>query len=231
MRTLAVLPIKSFGAAKSRLSALLPGGSRQALAQAMFCDTLAALRRVDGLEEIAVVTSDSEAAAAAAAPRVKLLRDDAEAGHNEAAAIGVAHAVEAGFERVLLAPGDAPLLDPGDVESLLARSAAAGTQLAIVPDRHASGTNALLIAPAGAFAPSFGPGSLERHLELARGAGLRHAVEPVASLALDVDTPDDLAELSLELDARRGAAQLTRGVLRQLDRSRVRASASATAAA
>ena len=36
MRTLAILPIKSFGAAKQRLSGLLGGGSREALAQAPF---------------------------------------------------------------------------------------------------------------------------------------------------------------------------------------------------
>ena len=58
MRTLAVLPIKSFGASKERLSGLLGRGSRQALAQAMFLDVLAALRRVRGFDAIAVVTAD-----------------------------------------------------------------------------------------------------------------------------------------------------------------------------
>jgi 2-phospho-L-lactate guanylyltransferase len=222
MRTLAVLPIKSFGAAKSRLSGLLAGGSRQAIAQAMFCDTLGSLRHSEGLDAIVVVTSDRQAEAAALGRGVQVLRDDAEAGHNAAAAIGIAHAEAAEFERVLLVPGDAPMLDPDEVDALLARSETGGLDVAIVPDRHTTGTNALLIAPPGAFAPSFGPGSLDRHVTQASAAGLTHAVEPLASLALDVDTPDDLAELSAQLDARRGTAPQTRGALRQLDRSQVR---------
>ncbi len=43
MRTIAILPVKSFGAAKQRLSDMLGGGARSALAQAMFSDVLASL--------------------------------------------------------------------------------------------------------------------------------------------------------------------------------------------
>ena len=225
MRTVAVLPIKSFGAAKTRLAGLLGSGSRQAVAQAMFCDTLYSLRRVSGLDAIAVVTSDRVAESAATGHGVMLLRDDREAGHNAAVDIGIRHALAGGFDRVLLVPGDTPLLDPGEVAGLLQRSSAAGLAVAIVPDRHGSGTNGLLISPPDAFSPSFGDDSLRRHVEQAEAAGLPHAVEPLDSLALDVDTPEDLAELSAALEARRGLAPLTRGAMRQLDRSQVRQAA------
>ena len=45
MRTLAVLPVKGFAAAKARLAARLEPGERAALAEAMLGDVLAALRR------------------------------------------------------------------------------------------------------------------------------------------------------------------------------------------
>jgi len=231
MRTVAVLPIKSFGAAKTRLAALLGSGSRQAVAQAMFCDTLYALRRVRGLDAIAVVTSDTVAESAATGHGVMLLRDDREGGHNAAVGIGIRHALAGGFDRVLLVPGDTPLLDPGEISALLERSETAGRAVAIVPDRHGSGTNGLLISPPDAFSPSFGEDSLARHVGQADAAGLSHSVEPLASLALDVDTPDDLAELSAALEAGRGAAPLTRGAMRQLDRSQVRHSATRARAA
>jgi 2-phospho-L-lactate guanylyltransferase len=225
VRTLAVLPIKSFGAAKTRLSALLGSGSRQALAQAMFCDTLSSLRHVSGLDAIAVVTADKVAESAAIGDRVQLIRDDREAGHNPAAEMGLLHGAAAGFERVLLVPGDTPLLDPREISELLERSEAAGLAVAIVPDRHGTGTNGLLISPPGAFTPSFGPDSLRRHVEAAQRAGLRYSVEPLQSLALDVDSPEDLGELAALLEGRHGLAPLTRGALRQLDRSRARAGA------
>ncbi len=46
-----------------------------------------------------------------------------------------------------------------------------------------------------------------------------HQVEEVPGLALDVDTPDDLAELATALEARRGQAPSTRGALNQLERA------------
>lgn len=221
MRTLAILPIKSFDAAKQRLAGVLGSGARQALAQAMFSDVLAALRRVPGVEVIAVVTSDDQAESAARLERVHVVADRDQAGHSAAAQLGIRHAVAAGYERVLLVPGDAPLLDPAEVADLLDRSAAEGVAVAVVPDRHGTGTNGLLIAPPDCFDPSFGPGSLERHVAAARAAGLRHAVEPLPSLVHDVDTADDLADLSAALQSRRGSAPSTRGALSQLQRCRV----------
>lgn len=222
MRTLAVLPIKSFGAAKQRLSSLLGTGSRQALAQAMFLDVLASLRRVSGIDAVAVVTADPDAESAARRGGVHLLFDPDEAGQSAAAAIGIRHGLDLGFERVLLVPGDTPLIESGEIDMMLRRAEEEGTAAVIVPDRHGTGTNALLLSPPEAMVPSFGPDSLERHREAAACTGIDHRVEAVASLMLDVDTPDDLRQLSATLDARRGQACMTRGALRQLDRSRVR---------
>ena len=46
-----------------------------------------------------------------------------------------------------------------------------------------------------------------------------YRAEEVAGLTLDVDTPDDLAELAVALESRRGQAPSTRGALRQLERA------------
>jgi 2-phospho-L-lactate guanylyltransferase len=220
MRTAAILPIKSFAAAKQRLAPTLGSGSRQALAQAMFSDVLSSLKKVERLETIAVVTGDPGAEAASRGDKVTVVHDSLEAGQSAAAAVGIRHAIALGFERVLLVPGDTPLLDPREIDELLARGEADGMQVVIVPDRHGTGTNALLITPPEAFKPSFGPDSLNRHVAAAQEAGLMHSVEEVPSLLHDVDTPDDLATLSALLDDRRACAPLTRGALSQLDRLR-----------
>ena len=219
MRTIAILPIKSLGAAKQRLSSLLGSGSRQALAQAMFSDVLASLRHVQGLEEIVVVTANDVAESAARGNGVRLLHDPEEAGQSAAASIGIRYATAVGCERVLLVPGDTPLLDPGEVAELLRRGIDDDMAAGVVPDRHGEGTNALLLCPPDAIDPSFGPGSCERHMAAARDAGLACAVERVPTLALDVDTGQDLEVLAATLEARRGQAPSTRGALRQLDRS------------
>jgi 2-phospho-L-lactate guanylyltransferase len=218
MSTIAILPVKSFGAAKQRLSTALGAGSRQALAQAMFLDVLASLRRVPGLDSVVVVTADEVAESAALGERVQVLRDTEQAGQSAAALIGIAYAQARGFERVLLVPGDTPLLDPGEVAGLLRRGLEHDLGAVIVPDRHGEGTNALLLSPPDAIEPSFGPGSLERHTAAAATAGVSCSVEYVPTLALDVDTGQDLELLSATLEGRRGQAPSTRGALRQLDR-------------
>jgi 2-phospho-L-lactate guanylyltransferase len=220
MRTAAILPIKSFGAAKQRLSPLLGTGSRQALAQAMFSDVLGSLRKVDGLESITVVSADPAVDAAARGSGVTVVVDPAESGQSDATMVGIRHALASGYERVVLVPGDTPLLNPMELDALLARSEADGMQVVIVPDRHGSGTNALVITPPDAFYPSFGPDSLNRHVTLAQEAGLLHSVEEVPSLSHDIDTPEDLNALADALEGRRAVAPNTRGALRQLDRAR-----------
>ena len=103
--------------------------------------------------------------------------------------------------------------------------------LVIVPDRHGTGTNALVLSPPDAIEPSFGPGSFARHVAAAEAAGVPHRVEEVPGLALDVDTPDDLAELAAALETRRGQAPSTRGALRQLERAGAWTAAAAQASA
>lgn len=229
MRTIAILPVKTFDAAKQRLSDTLASGARQALAQAMFTDVLTALRHVDGLDSIVVVTSDRLADSTALSHRVMTIRDEAEAGQSPAAMVGLGFALARGFDRALLVPGDTPLLDPEEVDELLLDAAERGLAAVVVPDRHGTGTNALLLTPPNVIAPSFGPGSLERHLAAARAAAVPHATAAPSSLTLDVDTPEDLSELSSLLDTSHGRAQMTRGALAQLDRARVRPRAAASA--
>jgi 2-phospho-L-lactate guanylyltransferase len=186
----------------------------------MFSDVLASLRRVPGLDSVAVVTADHVAESAALGERVQVLRDTEQAGQSAAASIGIGYALARGFSRVLLVPGDTPLLDPGEAAALLRRGRDEGLGAMIVPDRHGAGTNALLLSPPDSIEPAFGPGSCERHVQAARAAGVAYAVEHVPTLALDVDTGQDLELLAATLERRRGQAPSTRGALRQLDRSR-----------
>jgi 2-phospho-L-lactate guanylyltransferase len=217
MATLAILPIKSFDDAKQRLGAELAPGPRRALAEAMFSDVVVALRRATAVEEILVVTADSSAQQIAAGYGATV-QDDADDGHSVAASAGIRTALESGVERVLLVPGDCPLLDPRELDELIARPVSSRSAL-IVPDRHGTGTNALLLTPPGALAPAFGPGSCERHVSNARREGATPEVVQVPTLALDVDTPDDLAALQSALASTHGGAAHTRGMLRQMSRS------------
>jgi 2-phospho-L-lactate guanylyltransferase len=221
VRTAAILPVKRFTRAKQRLAVSVAEELREDLVRAMVGDVLAALSETASIERTIVVTCEDSIAAAARRPGVLVVGDTAEESQSAAVAIGIAQALVEKFERVLCVPGDCPALDPTELDSLLRSSDDDGDTdvptmrpaVTIVPDRHGTGTNGLLLTPPNAIAPSFGPGSCERHLALAREAGAICRVERLSSLLLDIDTGADLAALRERLSAAPTGAPRTRAVL------------------
>jgi 2-phospho-L-lactate guanylyltransferase len=219
MSTFAILPVKRFDGAKARLEPALQAGPRRALAEAMYVDVLTALRRTEAIDRVLVLTADPGAQRVAEGYDAIPLDDPAESGQNRAVLRGVAHARELGATRVLCVAGDTPMLDPAELDALLGRPRTADRYLVIVPDRHNSGTNALLLQPPDVLQPAYGVDSLARHRALAESNGIAVEVAEVESLALDVDTPDDLEALRAVIASRRGGAAHTRGMLNQLLRT------------
>jgi 2-phospho-L-lactate/phosphoenolpyruvate guanylyltransferase len=227
MHATAIIPVKRFGAAKQRLLESLERPQRAAVVRAMLSDVLAAVTRAALVEQVIVVTGEGRAERIAlrrggrGTTPLEVLRDPKDVGHSEAATLGIVRAKALGAECVVLLPGDCPLLDPAELDAALERMHE--RRVAVVPDRHGTGTNALLLAPPDAIGPAFGAGSCARHSERGRKAGYEVAIEPLDSLALDVDTPADLAELATTLEGEPGHAPATAAELERLGRVRGRA--------
>jgi 2-phospho-L-lactate guanylyltransferase len=222
MRTAAILPVKRFVRAKQRLGASVEDPLRRELAEAMVADVLHALAHTASIERTIIVTGERSVVAAAREGGALVIEDDDERGQPAAATLGVRRALAEGIERVLCVPGDCPTLDPAELDALLHLDAGGGGRgVVIVPDRHGAGTNGLLLAPPDAIAPSFGPGSCERHRALADAAGVACRVERVPSLLLDIDTGEDLDVLRARLAAHPARAARTRAVLGQRGRTNV----------
>jgi len=207
LKATAVLPVKRFGAAKQRLAAGIDDERRAELVAAMLRDVLEAVAEARSVERTIVVTSEPRAEEPARAGGAEVVPDPDEGGHSGAALAGIARASELGAECVVLLPGDCPLLAPRELERLL--TGVPRSYVAVVPDRHGSGTNALALAPPDAIRPAFGEGSCARHVAAAREAGVPFSVERLPSLSLDLDTPADVVALTRELEADRGRARHT----------------------
>lgn len=210
-RATAVLPVKRFDAAKQRLSLGLDDQSRRELIAAMLHDVLESVGAARMIEHTIVVSGEPEAQRLALEAGAEAAPDPDDAGHPEAALLGIDAARTRGATCVVLVPGDCPLLDPRDLDRLL--TGVPDPYVAVVPDRHGTGTNALLLSPPDAIRPAFGEGSCERHIEAARTAGVPHGVEPLDSLALDLDTPADLIALTRAIESGKAAAPHTARVL------------------
>jgi 2-phospho-L-lactate/phosphoenolpyruvate guanylyltransferase len=209
--TWAVLTVKRFDAAKQRMAAGMDSDRRRALAGAMAADVLEAIGEARAVERTIVVTGDPIAQEIASEFDAEVVPDPSDEGHVQAALAGIARAEADGAATVVLLPGDCPLLDPRELDSLL--TGLPERYVAVVPDRHGEGTNSLVLSPPSAIVPSFGEGSRARHVAAAREAGIPFEVEEVPSLGLDLDTPADVIALTRELERRRGRAKRTARVL------------------
>jgi len=198
LKATAVLPVKRFDAAKQRLAAGIDEERRRELAAAMVADVLDAIGEARSIERLIVVTGDPIAQELAAKAGAEVVPDPEDAGHVQAAQAGIARAEAEGAERVALLAGDCPLLDPRELDQLL--TGVPGSYVGIVPDRHGSGTNALLLSPPDAIAPAFGEGSRQRHVDAAREAGIPFGIEELPSIELDLDTPADVIALQRVLE-------------------------------
>ncbi|MBW8755277.1 MAG: 2-phospho-L-lactate guanylyltransferase [Sphingomonadales bacterium] len=111
-------------------------------------------------------------------------------GLNAAAASALA---QVACSRVVVIHADLPQVTAQDLELLAA--APEGT-IAIAPDRHGTGTNAisLPLPAAKGFSFAFGPDSFARHKAETDRLGLNLEEVHSQGLARDVDEPDDLAD-------------------------------------
>lgn len=193
----ALLPVKSLTSAKGRLGAAISTAEREALTRAMLADMVEALAQARCLDRTYVLSADAAVLRTAdelgAAP---LLEDVPGAGLNRAVAAAAEKLATAGITRLLTIPGDVPLIEPGDIDTAFAIDARAWP-VVLIPSASGTGTNGLLLSPPTALVPRFEGASLAAHQSACRDRGLAFRILELRSFGLDVDTPEDLAELAL----------------------------------
>lgn len=188
----AIVPLKALDASKSRLASSLGEETAHRLALAMAGDVLEALGGVPDLARVVAVTADERMAAAAReAGAEALVRPDP----------GLNATLDAACAELAPGPDDGALVVLGDVagarraELVELVTALDAPGVAIAPSND-GGTSALLRIPADIVPAGFGPGSAKVHCDAAarEKAFFRELFLP--SLAVDVDTRDDLLGLA-----------------------------------
>lgn len=199
----AILPVKRFAAAKSRLSPLLERTQRAELAQAMYEDVLDALLSCHReLAGTIVVTSDEWAAHIALRRGAAVFPDGSDDGTNAAVRQAIRDPRWPGNAGAIVVPSDIPHLTRTAIAQATATLSASDT-ITVAAAARDGGTNLLGGRPAGAIPLSFGPSSFERHCRAVVEAGLTLRVLELPELSLDIDRPEDIgAFLSLKTRTR-----------------------------
>jgi 2-phospho-L-lactate guanylyltransferase len=199
MTVWAIVPVKPLRRGKSRLAGVLSDAERTDLNSRLLAHTLDTLKAIPEIEHVLVVSRDPAALALARDHGARTVQENGAPQLNVALARATVLVKNYKTRGVLVVPADLPLITPEDVRAMLDR-ATNPPVVVLAPDRHHQGTNALLICPAGLIEYEFGPDSFQRHCEIARQAGARLEIVELASLALDVDLPEDLELVGKELD-------------------------------
>jgi len=190
----AIVPVKPLRTAKSRLSSVLTRDEREILSQQMLINTLDLLREVKEIERTLVVSRDTKALSIARKHGARTVTENGAPELNNALSRATVVAQQYDISGVLVIPADLPLMRMDDVEKLISR-ATDPPVVVIAPDRHGSGTNALLSSPPGLIEYDFGIDSFKRHVTRAKAAGVRLVVCEIPFIGLDVDFPEDLEYL------------------------------------
>ena len=188
-----LVPVKNLENAKERLSPLLSRAERRALAEAMLQDVLAAVAGINHHTRVGVVTSDPFAVSLAQSHGFTTIPDPTNLGESDAIAQATEHCLANGEDSTLVIPGDIPLLQPEDLERVLAAAPARGAVL--VPGWDGRGSNAVFRRPANLFPLRFGNDSFPPHLRASQATGHPCVVLRLPRIGLDVDNPADLAQL------------------------------------
>jgi 2-phospho-L-lactate guanylyltransferase len=199
-RVVALVPVRSLSGAKSRLGEPLDAEERADLVMALLRGTVREATAATRLAGVVVVSMDEELLRGARTMGAASLLQETD-GLNE----GLDEArVAAGAEAtaVMVLPADLPGVAAAEIDrlaeaaDLLLSRAPEEPVVVLVPDRHGTGTNALLLAPPNAIAFRFGEDSRAAHAAAAATTGASY-LELDGPLSFDVDTPDDLLEADL----------------------------------
>jgi 2-phospho-L-lactate guanylyltransferase len=189
-----LLPIKDLQNAKQRLAGVLIPDERFGLAQAMLADTIRALCGVQHAQKTFVITNYAPAIEAAAKHGWEILHEQQQISESFSVDFASSLCAERGVTALLRLPLDLPLIQPCDIDELLATECSAQATV-IVPSRDGTGTNAILRTPPALFPSHFGPNSFAKHCSEAERAGAKLIVRRNERLEMDVDDESDLCAL------------------------------------
>lgn len=199
MKTFAIVPVKRFENAKTRLSSMLDTEDRIRLSSLMLEDTLQILSVVPLLTQVIIVSADKRADEIATKHGAKFLPEEKEKGVNSAVALADGYCIEKeAADATIVIPHDLPLLDSIVISKACELAEKESTCIVICPSVRYDGTNMLLRKPPSVIGTFYETDSYNMHVRTAIKLGI--PVKPLLSKSLmyDIDTPEDALQLIKE---------------------------------
>jgi 2-phospho-L-lactate/phosphoenolpyruvate guanylyltransferase len=197
-KTFAIVPVKSFENAKTRLSSILDTDDRIRLSLLMLEDTLQVLSVVHLLTQVIIVSADMRVEEIAAKYGANFLLEEKESGVNSAVALADSYCMKEAADATMVIPHDLPLLESTDISKACELAEKESRCIVICPSLRYDGTNMLLRKPPSIIDTFYDADSYNMHVKAAIRLGIpvKHLFSK--SLMHDIDTPEDALELIKE---------------------------------
>ena len=195
MNTFAIVPIKRFENAKTRLSSILDKDDRIRLSLLMLEDTLKVLSVVRLLRQVILVSADMRVEEIAVKYGANFLLEEKERGVNSAVALADSYCMKEAADATMVIPYDLPLLDSTDISKACELAENESRCIVICPSLRYDGTNMLLRKPPSIITTFYDADSYNMHVKAAIRLGIPVKRLFSKSLMHDIDTPEDALEI------------------------------------
>ena len=207
MDIFAIVPVKRFENAKTRLSSVLDTDERIHLSLLMLEDTLHTLSMASSLTKVVIVSSDKRAEELATKHGANFVNEETEDGVNSAVALADRYCIKEAADATLIIPQDLPLLDKIDISKVKELAQKESHCIVICPSHRYDGTNMLLRKPPSVIATFYDSDSYNMHVKAATSLGIPIKYLFSKSLMYDLDTPEDVFRLIKEQEEMGTAVQ------------------------
>src|SRR5918994_2268080 len=198
MKTFAIVPIKRFENAKTRLSSILDKDDRIRLSLLMLEDTLQILSVVHVLTQVITVSADKRVEEIAVKYGANFLLEEKERGVNSAVALADSYCMKEAADATMVIPYDLPLLDSTDISKACELAENESRCIVICPSLRYDGTNMLLRKPPSVIATFYDTDSYNMHVKAAIKIGVPVKRFFSKTIMYDVDNPEDALQLIKE---------------------------------
>jgi 2-phospho-L-lactate/phosphoenolpyruvate guanylyltransferase len=195
LKTFAVVPVKRFDSAKSRLGILLNKYERGQLSELLVQRTMRVLKGASGVEKIVLVSSDVNVKKIAHIHGATFLKEKIQRGVNAAVDKGTGFCTDSGAEATLVLPADLPLVTPEDI-NIMCKAALAGKNcMVICPSYKFDGSNIMLRKPCNVIKTSYDSRSYLAHVHEGVRNNIKTRVLFIRRAMIDIDTIQDITNL------------------------------------
>ena len=188
MKTVAIIPVKSFSKAKTRLS--ISSEKTVDICKIMLNEVLQTISSTNKIDNTIIVSRDESAFDIGKKFNVIQVFDESESGVNNAISLVDDYISDSEFDTSVILPQDIPFFNTVDLDNLF--SFFQKNSVIIVPSRHFNGTNALLRNPAKIMTTRYDEGTYKSHLDQAKSSNIDLSLLLIRRLMLDIDAKVDI---------------------------------------